>query len=407
MPIKSPAAPPTILRVLTRLGSGGPPIHALLLTRELRNHGYRTYLAVGRCQGDDGDMSYLLDPGDPICFVPRMSRSMLPWNDIRAFFHLLRLMRRLRPDIVHTHTAKAGALGRVAAWFARVPVVVHTFHGNVLSGYFSAPVNAALAFVERALARITSAICVVGPQQASEIAERFRIAPRWKVNVIRLAIPTESLRRISAPEMRPHSPTVGWLGRFVPIKNVELLVHVVERTIAAVPDVRFVIGGDGPQRGQIEALCARFPRHVAWTGWRNDVLPLIQECSVLLQTSINEGTPLALIQGMAAGRPFISTRAGGTVDLAVGEAKTLSPGAAWHDNCILCDSDADAVATAIARLFAQPSALRSMSASACAASAAYDASRLVHEVHELYTELLADRRFPQRTRRGILALRTP
>ncbi|MDQ2901899.1 MAG: glycosyltransferase, partial [Acidobacteriota bacterium] len=115
-----------VLRIITRLNIGGPAIHSVLLMRGLSGRGYDTTLVTGYCEPSDGDMSYLLKPGDPVRWIPEMSRSVRPWNNLRALWKLWRLMRLERPAIVHTHTAMAGSLGRAAAILSRVPVIVHT-----------------------------------------------------------------------------------------------------------------------------------------------------------------------------------------------------------------------------------------------------------------------------------------
>jgi hypothetical protein len=159
-----------ILAILTRLNIGGPAIQVTLLNRELNQLGYNSTLIVGRCESDEADMRYLLQSGDRVTFLPRMARSVSALRDLAALWALYRLIRRERPDIVHTHTAKAGALGRLAAFLARVPIIVHTFHGNSLQAYFSAPFSLVARLVERSLARITDRICVLCPQQMEELA---------------------------------------------------------------------------------------------------------------------------------------------------------------------------------------------------------------------------------------------
>ncbi len=132
---------PKVLQILTRLGAGGPPLSVILTTRHLNLLGYSTRLVTGRCDHVDLDMSYLLDPSDPVEWVDEMSRSVSFKNDLMALWRLYRIMRTVRPSVVQTHTAKAGMLGRVAAKLAGVPVIVHTFHGHVLTGYFSPRVS--------------------------------------------------------------------------------------------------------------------------------------------------------------------------------------------------------------------------------------------------------------------------
>src|SRR5690242_7004834 len=143
------AAPPRILRVITRLNVGGPSIHVVLLTRDLASKGYHTVLVSGMCEEDDGNMSYVLNSNDSVRWIPDLSRSVRPWKNLRGLVHLWRTIRAERPTIVHTHTAMAGCIGRIAARAAGVPILVHTFHGNSLRRCFSRPVSAVFLQIER------------------------------------------------------------------------------------------------------------------------------------------------------------------------------------------------------------------------------------------------------------------
>ena len=387
----------TIVSVLTRLGAGGPPIHTVLLTRELSKFGYSPILVTGSRDSQDGDMSYLLREDDPVHFIPEMSRSVSPWHDLRALIALYRFLRRVRPSIVHTHTAKAGALGRIAAWLAGVPVVVHTFHGNVLNGYFSRPANWAIRQVERALTRLTDGICVLAPQQASEIVDHHGIAPRGKVHVVPIGMDMTRLNEIASLVNLERATrnaariTVGWLGRFVAIKDIPLLLAVAKETLRRTDRVRFVIAGDGPEAPQVKALADELgPDRFEWLGWRQDVTAILAECDVLVQTSRNEGTPVALIQGMAAGRPFVSTPAGGVVDMVSGPMRREQNGCRWFDNAVLAEPDPAAFASALCDLAENPQQILVMGQSAAEfAQAGYSLSTLLESLDALYSGLLA------------------
>ncbi|MBI1791638.1 MAG: glycosyltransferase [Acidobacteria bacterium] len=337
---------PTIAHVLTRLGAGGPPIHAVLLTREMAHQGFPTVLVTGRCAAQDLDMSYLLLPTDPVYWVEEMSRNVSPWQDLKALVRIYRFLRQAKPDVVHTHTAKAGVLGRVAARLAGVPAVVHTFHGNVLAHYFSPPASLGIRCLERLLARMTDAICALSEQQASELADGYRIAPPEKIHVIPLGMDLEPFRTLPPPADGPL--VVGWLGRFVPVKDLPLLCRIVRAVANARFDIRFLIAGDGPERPTVEALVREMgPVRCRLLGWQRDVRPVIAACHLLLQTSRNEGTPIALIQGMAAGRPFVSTPAGGVVDMVAGPERRAY-GLRCYDNAILAEPHPEDFAAALA-----------------------------------------------------------
>lgn len=350
-----------VLRVLTRLGAGGPPLHCALLARELETFGYETVLAVGRCGEADSDMSYVLDGRTRVEWIEDMRPAPSPWADVKAVWSLYRLMRRFRPDIVHTHTAKAGALGRLAAFAARIPVVVHTFHGHVFHGYFPAWASALIRAAEWVLGHATDAVCVLAPSQAREIGAV--VAP-CKIRVMPLGMDLTSFLAMELPD--DNVPfTVAWLGRMVPVKNLVLLREVIERA-----GMRFLIAGDGPDRGLLEGH--------AVLEWQRDVRPVITEAHALILTSKNEGTPVSLIQGMAAGRPFVSTRVGGVVDLAE------------SGGGVVTDADAGKLAAALRRLEADPRERIEMGQKGRAFVAEkYSVARLLRDMDELYRDLLS------------------
>jgi glycosyltransferase involved in cell wall biosynthesis len=359
------------------------------VTRELARMGYNSVLATGLCAAQDGDMSYLLEPDDSVCWIPEMSRNPSPWRDLIALLRLYREMRRLRPDVVHTHTAKAGALGRVAALLAGVPVVVHTFHGNVLSSYFSKPVSRLVAAIERLLALGTDAICVLSPQQQTEIAQTYHIAPREKVYVVPLGMDLEKFVETPLPSNSGGKITAGWLGRFVAVKDIPLLAQVIEETLRRTDRVQFVIAGDGPESGLVKSLAARFGEgRVAYVGWQRDVLPVIAKCDLLIQTSRNEGTPVALIQGMAARRPFLATAVGGIPDMA-GEHLSSSSDIRWHRRGVLAPHRADAFASVLCELAQDTSRLEPMGIAGQAYVLSQNSlSSLMVRLDQLYTQLL-------------------
>lgn len=330
-----------ILRILTRLGAGGPPIHCLTANRELTARGHDCQLLVGECGPADEDMSYLIGPSDRIRRIPELTPRLHPWNDVRALWRLSRILREERPDIVHTHTARAGALGRVAALLARVPVCVHTFHGHVLRGYFSRAVSEAFRWIEKMLGLATDGICVLSPSQAAEL-ESLGVAPRAKFHVVPLGMDLSSFGSLPDAPERPF--TVAWLGRMVPVKNLELLRQVIEQ----MPDVRFLIAGDGPDRWWLGGL-----PNVEMLGWVEDVHSVLARSHAVVMTSRNEGTPVALIQAMAAGRPFVSTPAGGVPDLA---------GGGRHG--IVCAPRAELIAESLNRLRVNEALRRRMSEAA-------------------------------------------
>jgi glycosyltransferase involved in cell wall biosynthesis len=348
-------------------------------------------VAAGTCDEREGDIPARIPPGAAITPLNAMSRAISPLRDLAAVWQAYRLMRRERPAIVHTHTAKAGMVGRVAAYAARVPFVVHTFHGNSMSGYFSPVASAIMRGIERVLARFTDRICVVSAQQLEEISGRFKVASRAKVRVVPLGLDLTTELRQPLPELRHGVLTVGWLGRLVEIKDVPLLVAIIEEAVRRGVPIRFFVGGDGPKRALLRDAVARYgPGRLRWTGWERDVSGFLGECHLLVQTSRNEGTPVALIQGMAAGRPFVSTAAGGVVDLARGPVLHEKSGCDWYANAVLAEPQPAAFVDAFQRFLSQPGLLRHMGSSARDfAAERFHSERLVADMDRLYRELRA------------------
>lgn len=386
---QSPGGSNKVFRIITRLNIGGPAIHTILLTRELPALGYPSVLAAGDCEDGEGDMSYLLGPTDPVCRVSNLSRSVSPVRNVRALWRLWRLIRRERPAIVHTHTAMAGCLGRAAAVLAGVPVIVHTFHGNSLREYFSPAVSGVFLAVERLLARWTDAICVISPQQLDELSTEMRIAPRSKFRVVPLGLDLTPCLRLPLP-----TPTgtirVGWFGRLVDIKNIGLLLETAASVQKSSYRFEFHVAGDGPDRHLIQAALPRLAPGLVWHGWKRDITPLLGACDLVIQTSRNEGTPVALIQGMAAGRPFLSTAVGGVMDMICGEARNLTPGARWFENAVVVEPHPDAFTRALNEFARNTKRIPEMGQAARSfASAHYRKEALLSNLDSLYRELLA------------------
>ncbi len=385
-----------VLYIVTRLNIGGPASHTVLLTRQMSRRGYDTMLVSGVCEAAEDDMTYLLEPGERVQWVPEMSRSVSLLRNVQALMRLWRLIRSERPQVVHTHTAMAGCLGRIAARLAGVPVVVHTFHGNSLREYFSPLASAAFLRIERLLGKFTDAICVLSEQQLRELRDGFRVAPGVQFRVVPLGLDLSQFATIPPPSLDSGRLRVGWLGRLVPVKNVPLLLRIVEASLRATENVEFHIAGDGPEQPSVLQMVQRFRGRVTWHGWQRDIAPMLRTCHVLLQTSHNEGTPVALIQGMAAARPFVSTAAGGVVDMVVGPASDRTVGCNWHLNGVLARPDSDAFAGALLHFCRNPGLITAMGSQArMFAAERYRQETLLGNLDSLYRDLLKKRR-PQK-----------
>ncbi len=314
-----------ILRVITRLAGGGPSRHVLALHRTLREQGLDTWLAAGDCEPGETSMEYLCTPADAVIRIPGLRRRPHLTDDVRALGALVQWMRRIRPDVVHTHTAKAGALGRIAARLARVPAVVHTFHGHVMRGYFPPLTSRLIQGAERALAGLTDGIVTLSEGLRQEMVTNLGTGHAARVHAIPLGLDLTQLSALPLPPMPWDAPVVAWIGRMVPVKNLPLLAEVIAATLKRLPQARFLLAGDGPERAILAQTAERFPQSVELLPWTENPAALIGRAHLLLLTSRNEGTPVALLEGLAAGRRFVATAVGGVPELAEWSGSSVVP----------------------------------------------------------------------------------
>jgi glycosyltransferase involved in cell wall biosynthesis len=319
--------PVRLVRIISRLNIGGPAIQAITLTQRLTALGYDTTLIRGREARDEGSMDYLAEEVDvhPV-LIRTLERNPGP-QDLVALYLLVRALRARQPRIVHSHAAKAGTLGRLAALLAfrpgRRPVLVHTFHGHSLSGYFSSRRNAAFLRIERFLARRTDRLIAVSAEVRDELAE-LGVAPRDRFAVVPLGFDLSSFlvadpergerRRALRAELgiAEDALVVTLVARLVPIKRVDRFLRVAS-LLRDVPGVRFVIVGDGELRDELKVLAQTraLGSALVWAGFRRDMPDVYFASDVVAQTSDNEGTPVALIEAQAAGVPVVTTAVGG------------------------------------------------------------------------------------------------
>lgn len=380
--------PIRIMRIIARLNVGGPAIHVSLLAAGLQDSAFSSILVAGQVGQAEGDMGYLAgEMGVRPIIIPELGREISPLDDIRALIALVRLMRRERPHIVHTHTAKAGFLGRLAARLSGVPVIIHTYHGHVFYGYFNRLKTTAFITVDRLTARLSDAILTISDTLRGDLLA-FRIAPPDRIRVVPLGLNLspladgDKLRGMLLEELDyPNdTPIVTIVGRLVPIKNHELFLAAAQLVSKEMPDVRFVIVGDGERRAELEGLARQtgLDNVVHFTGWRRDLPTIYADTTVLVLTSRNEGTPVSIIEAMAAGVPVVATAVGGVPDvLRRGDLGKLVP-----------PDDPTALAEAIlAELRARgyPHVLKAKEW----ALRHYDSARLIADLRHLYLELLA------------------
>jgi glycosyltransferase involved in cell wall biosynthesis len=315
-----------IIHLMARLNIGGTTPYVIQLIAAQRAMGHDSRLVCGMVGPGEGDMRYVADEhGVDVTILPSLGREISPLRDLRTLWQAWRILRRERPDVVHTHTAKAGFVGRVAAWLAGVPCVVHTFHGHVFAGYFSPAKTRLYLWLERFCARLSSRIIVLSAQLKRELTEVYHIAPPGVFEIVPLGFELGSFAAIQGDDggfraqigVPAGVPLVGIVGRLVPIKNHDLFLKAAALVVRNLPDAQFVIVGDGERRAALttQAQALGLADRVRFAGWITDLVPVYQALDVAVCSSINEGLPVNLIEAMAAGVPIVATRVGGVPDL--------------------------------------------------------------------------------------------
>ena len=394
-----------ILRIIARLNIGGPAIHVILLSSGLEQKGYETLLITGREGPHEGNMlDFAAAKGVTPVVIPEMGRELSSGGDLAAFLKIFRLVRDERPEIIHTHTAKAGTLGRLAAiaynalqrlQFSKSKVIViHTFHGHVLKGYFGKLKTRLFILIEKVLARFTDRIITLSEGLRDEFVG-MGIASREKIEVIPLGLELERFVKSGARKgmfkkslgLPEDCLVVGLVGRLVPIKGHKFFLEAARSVIASrsgksgAQPVRFVVVGDGELRTELEEYARRLgiSGQVIFTGFRSDLPEIYADTDIVVLSSLNEGTPVSLIEAMTSGKPVVATRVGGVPDLvADGAAGILVPA-----------GDSGALADAVAKLVENPELRARMGEDGRnAVFPKYDIGNLVKRLDLLYGTLI-------------------
>jgi len=328
---------PRVLRILNRLIIGGPALNAVYLTRYMAPD-WETKLVIGGKDDHEQDATHLTERlGIEPVVVPEMLRAINPRADRAAYNKVKQLIQDFKPDIVHTHAAKSGAIGRLAAISCKVPVIVHTFHGHVFHSYFGKAKTQAFIQIERYLAKRTSGIIAISELQKKELAETYRIAAEPKISIIPLGFDLDrftidqAAKRLAFRErydIAPDEIAIGIVGRIVPVKNHRLFVAAAALALKQSKEkLRFLIIGDGDMRPGLEAdfrqagipyaYYPEDPRHTQaiCISWQTEMDNVLAGLDIVALSSHNEGTPVSLIEAQAAGRPVVSTNVGGVADV--------------------------------------------------------------------------------------------
>ena len=322
----NPDMPIRIVRITARLNITGPAVQAVLLTAKMRDHGYETLLVAGSVPPEETEIldqarTYNVDTH----FIPSMERTVNPIVLFSVLRQLIDIMRTYQPHIVHTHTTTAGFLGRVAARIAGVPVSVHTLHVYPFRGYYSRVTTSIFIWIERLGARLSDSIITLSEGLRRQMTEKYPITRKQRITVLPLGLDLTSYLQMGRYRgafreeynIPADAPLIGIIGQLIPVKNHALFLEAAQQVKQAVPDAHFVIIGDGFLKPALQERIQTLGLEdaVTFTGWIGNVARAYCDIDMIVNCSLNEGTPLPLIEGLAAGCPVVATEVGGIPEL--------------------------------------------------------------------------------------------
>ena len=382
-----------IVHVIARLNVGGAALHVLQLAQEQSRRGHDVVVVAGTLAAGEESMEYVADElGVELHRLPVLQRELSPRADSAAILALRRIIGERRPDVLHTHTAKAGATGRLAALIsgrARPRAIVHTYHGHVLSGYFSRRWERVFRLIERLLAYTSGTLVAVSEEVRDDLvrfgvarADRFTVVP-YGFDLPAWSDTDQESRRELRGEIGAGEETfvVGWAGRLTAIKRPLDLIRTLRALLDADVDTLLVLVGDGEDRADVEALAAELgvADRCRLVGFQKSIRPWYASFDALLLTSANEGTPVVAIEALAAARPVVATRAGGT-------GTVVRNGESGYLEAI---GDTTALADRLAALARDPALRRRMGATGAEdVRARFAVGRMADEVEAIYDHLL-------------------
>lgn len=328
---------PKILRIINRLNLGGPTYNVAYLTKFLEPT-YQTLLVAGQKDPTEESSEFILNElGITPRYIKHMKREIAPLDDLKGYLEIKNIIREFKPDIVHTHAAKAGTLGRLAAAACKVPVIVHTFHGHVFHSYFSPLKTQLFINIERYLANKSTAIIAISEKQKNDLVNVFKIAPESKTHIVKLGFDLNKFnsnktfkRELFRKQYKIKNDEiiVTIVGRLVPIKNHIFLIKAIDLIKDKLPDkVKFFIVGDGELRNELLNECSKRaipyswfpetqePQLVTFISWQKEIDVVNAGSDLIVLCSHNEGTPVSLIEAQASGKPVISANVGGVADI--------------------------------------------------------------------------------------------
>ena len=384
-----------IMRIIARLNIGGPAIHTILLSEGLDKTRFESILVTGVVDKHEGDMAYLAqEKGITPIIIPALGRSLNIANDISTFIKIFSLIRKEKPDIVHTHTAKAGTLGRLAAMLYNIfrirekCLLIHTFHGHVLHSYFGKSKSTLFVWIERFLARFTDTIIAVSESVKKDLLS-LAIGNKNKIITIPLGLELEPYLGINrlAKDSNDGATSIGIIGRLVPVKNHKMFLRVAKglKEAVAPEKMRFLVVGDGPLRSELEQYAQELgiSEDVTFAGWVKNLQDVYSQLDIAALTSLNEGTPVALIEAQAAACPCVATDVGGMQDVIENEKSGF----------LVPSGDKKSFLNALLELIKSPQRARSMGDyGRNAVKNKFSKDRLIKDIEMLYESQLEKRK---------------
>ncbi|MDQ3957657.1 MAG: glycosyltransferase family 4 protein [Actinomycetota bacterium] len=375
---------PRVLLIVTHLDPGGAQETVVLLAEGLAERGFDVTVAA-RPGGEEEPR--IVAAGAALEPLDHLYRAVSPRRDVAAYREIARLLARGRFDVVHTHSSKAGVLGRIAARRGHVPAVVHTSHGLPVNPDMSAPARALLIAAERAAARACDAVVAVSHATAAELRE-LRLARPEQISVVPSGVDLRRFRRVSRADARRRldlgreDPVVGWVGRYFDQKRPDHVVEAARRLLEEVPRATILLVGDGPLMERTRAQAAGEPR-IRFLGHRADVESIYPALDVMILASAWEGLPRTVIEAQAAGVPVVSTNVSGIPEVVIhGET-----------GCLVEPGRPEELGAAAATLLGDEAARRRMGAAAgTRISDVYSSDHTADATAALYREILSRKR---------------
>ena len=398
--------PIRVVRIIDRMNVGGPARHVVWLTGGLNPELFETVLITGTVPEGEGDMSYFAEAeGVRPRVVTQMSRE-LSIRDGFVVFRLVRELFKIKPDIIHTHKSKAGAVGRMAAAIYRIASrkscrIIHTFHGHIFHSYYGQFKTRVFIAIERFLSRFcTDQIITISEQQKQDIVDRFKVSPASKTRVIPLGIEIDEISATGTGlrtelGLGKDDVLIGTVGRLCEVKNYNLFLEaaalLLKSNDGGTKRLHFVVVGDGHLRNQLQERASGLgiAERVTFTGFRQDATRIYSEMDVVALTSLNEGTPLTLIEGMAAGRPVAATEVGGVPDILGARVEERGECSIWEHGVSSPSGDAKAFADGLRFLIERGEIRQAMGEKGLSfVRNRLSRKRLLNDIENLYVGLL-------------------